>query len=296
MGRIVSNLRVTKVLVDENGTVETDTRADSVTAEEPLEIRVGGSTVTSTMRTPGYDIELVHGYLYNEGFITSAEQVKEARYCAGATGADGYNTYNVLEFDLLQEVHVAGVRTSEVEAPASDTVGVDTLGVDTIKLATAGSACGISGIRSVANATSQAMHPIIPVELDPQMVTSLPDALHKHRKNFKRTRGVHAAAAITLDGEPVVIREDIDRHNAADKVVGHLLMEDLLPASEMLLVLSSRATFESVQKAVMAGFSGLIAYSAPTTLAVQLARETGLALTGFTRPGGFNLYSGSLKE
>lgn len=276
MGRIVSNMRVTKVLVDENGTVETDTRADSIIAEEPLEIRVGGPTLTTTMRTPGHDIELAHGFLHGEGLITSADQVTEARYCAGATGPDGQNTYNVLELDLLPGMRAPGMKN--------------------IRLTTTTSACGICGSTSIEHITSKAAHPIVPVELDPEVVISLPDKLREQQRNFKRTGGVHAAGAFTLDGEPIVVREDIGRHNAADKVIGHLLMENLLPAEKMLLVMSSRASFELAQKAVMAGFSGLVAVSAASSLAVELARETGLALTGFTRPGRFNLYSGAIKE
>lgn len=273
MSRITPSVRVTKVTVD-GGRVSTDTRGDNVIAEEPLEIRVGGPTLTTTMRTPGHDIELAHGFLHGEGLITSATQVTEARYCAGATGPDGRNTYNVLELDLL----------SSVRAP----------GLENIRLTTTSSACGVCGSTSIDQIMRKSSHPITPVALDPEVVVTLPDRLREHQKQFTRTGGVHAAGAFTLDGEAIVVREDIGRHNAADKVIGNLLMSGMLPAEEMLLVMSSRASFELVQKAVMAGFSGLIAVSAASSLAVELARESGLALTGFTRPGRFNLYSGEL--
>lgn len=275
MGRITRNLRATKVLVGD-GIVKTDTRADTVIVEEPLEIRVGGSVVTTTMRTPGDDIELAHGFLHGEGMIDAAAQVSEARYCAGATGPDGSNTYNVLELDLVN--------------PARP------LGLQDLRLTTTTSACGVCGSTSIEQIMGRAAHPIAPVELDPTVIVTLPDRLREHQQSFRKTGGVHAAGAFTLDGEPVVVREDIGRHNAADKVIGHLLLADRLPASNLLLVMSSRASYELVQKAVMAGFSGLIAVSAASSLAIDLAREAGLALTGFTRPGRFNLYSGDLVQ
>lgn len=273
MGRITRTMRVTRVQVDDHRAT-TDTRGDAVIVEEPLEIRVGGATLTTTMRTPGHDVELAHGFLHGEGLISSAEQVTEARYCGGATGPDGQNTYNLLELDLI--------------GPARP------LGLQDIRLTTTTSSCGICGSTSIEQIMDKAIHPISPVALDPEVVVNLPDTLREHQKSFKRTGGVHAAGAFTLDGDPIVVREDIGRHNAADKVIGNLLMEDRLPAEELILVMSSRASFELVQKAVMAGFSGLVAVSAASSLAVDLARESGLALAGFTRPGRFNLYAGEI--
>lgn len=275
MGRLTQNLRVTRVSV-EGERVSTDTRADSVIAEEPLEIRVGGPTLTTTMRTPGHDIELAHGFLHGEGLITSAAEVSQARYCAGATGPDGQNTYNVLELDLA----------SSARAP----------GLDNIRLTTTTSACGVCGSTSIDQIMGKSAYPITPVSLDPAVIVELPERLREHQRQFRRTGGVHAAGAFTLGGEPLVVREDIGRHNAADKVIGNLLMDGLLPAEELILVMSSRASFELVQKAVMAGFSALVAVSAASSLAVELARESGLALTGFTRPGRFNLYAGQLQD
>ncbi|WP_304348421.1 formate dehydrogenase accessory sulfurtransferase FdhD [Corynebacterium frankenforstense] len=273
MSRITPSFAVKKVRLDEAGSVETDTRADVVAGEEPLEIRVGGKTLTTTMRTPGADIDLVHGLLYYEGLISSADEVTEARYCAGACGPDGVNTYNVLEFEL------AGGR-----APAPEF----------IRTLPTSSACGVCGSTSIEQIMSKARHPIVPLALDPQLVVSLPEKLRTGQKAFRRTGGIHAAGAFTADGDLVSVREDIGRHNAADKVIGDLLRTGRMPAEEMILVMSSRASFELVQKAVTAGFSALVAVSAASSLAVELAREAGLALTGFTRPGRFNLYSGEL--
>ncbi|AIG63672.1 formate dehydrogenase [Corynebacterium atypicum] len=284
MGRITPSFAVTRVELhdaapDAAGTsrarVVTDTRADLVTGEEPLEIRMGGQVLTTTMRTPGADLDLVHGLLYSEGVIASADEVAEARYCAGATGADGRNTYNVLEFDLtrpepLAPEFIRGLPTS--------------------------SACGVCGSTSIAQVLGKPRPPITPLKLDPELVVQLPDRLRAEQKAFRKTGGIHAAGAFTAAGEPVVTREDIGRHNAADKVIGALLRQGQLPADNMILVMSSRASFELVQKAVTAGFSALVAVSAASSLAVELAREAGLALTGFTRGNRFNLYSGALKQ
>ncbi len=273
MGRINRSFAVTRVTRRE-GTTHATTRADTVSVEEPLEIRVDGTTVSTTMRTPGNDIELAHGWLYGEGLIASADEVSTARYCAGAVGPGGENTYNLLDIAL-------GAGTPPV-AP------------EFIRLTPTSSACGVCGTQSISELLHRTHSPIEPVALDPDFVMSLPGKLREGQKQFRKTGGIHAAGAFDLEGNPVVIREDIGRHNAADKVIGHLLMEDRLPARNLVLVMSSRASFELVQKAAMAGFPALVAVSAASSLAVELARQAGMALTGFTREDRFNLYSGEL--
>ncbi|MDY5786464.1 formate dehydrogenase accessory sulfurtransferase FdhD [Corynebacterium sp.] len=273
MGRINRAFAVTKVTRN-NGAITRDTRADSVTVEEPLEVRAGGTTLLTTMRTPGNDIELAHGWLYAEGLITSVEDVATARYCAGAVGPDGENTYNLLDIELTASA-----------APVTPNV---------IRLNTATSACGVCGTQSISELLHKAHAPITPVALDSDYVLSLPDKLRDGQKQFRKTGGIHAAGAFDLDGNPIVIREDIGRHNAADKVIGYLLMNGLLPADNLVLVMSSRASFELVQKATMAGFPALVAVSAASSLAVELARQAGMALAGFTRADRFNLYAGEL--
>lgn len=276
MGRITRNFAVTRVEVNEPGSevgYYTDTRADTVAVEEPLELQVGGTTLTTTMRTPGHDIELIHGFLYSEGLITSAADVFEARYCSG-TDSEGKNTYNLLEVDLAR--------------------GVKKPGPEFIRPVTTTSACGVCGSTSIEQIMDKQHDPIKPVELDPQVIIGLPDKLREGQKAFRRTGGIHAAGAFTLAGEPLIIREDIGRHNAADKVIGALLLAEKLPAEDLILVMSSRASFELVQKGVMAGFPALVAVSAASSLAVELAREAGMALTSFTRGERFNLYSGGL--
>lgn len=273
MGRLNRTFAVTRVSVEPEG-IHTDTRSDYVTAEEPLELRVGGPTLNTTMRTPGHDIEMVHGFLYGEGIIRSAADVATARYCAGATGPDGANTYNVIEVDLA----------SSVRAP----------GLESFRLSTTTSACGVCGSSSIEQILGKVAAPPRRFPLDPAVVVQLPDRLRDQQQQFRRTGGIHAAGAFTRDGELIVAREDIGRHNAADKVIGHLLLQGRLPADDLILVMSSRASFELAQKAIMAGFGALVAVSAASSLAVDLARSAGLALTGFTRDNRFNLYAGEL--
>ena len=274
-GRINSTFAVTKVRLDEDGHVtQVDTRGDTVAGEEPLEIRVGGQTLTTTMRTPGHDVELTHGFLHSEGHIDKASDIQEARYCAGAS-VDGRNPYNLLDVEFTNPHPIA---------------------LTDLRLTTTTSACGVCGTSSIEALMKQTRYEIPRVPVDPGVVAKLPDALKREQKQFRKTGGIHAAGAFTLDGEPVVVREDVGRHNAADKVIGHLLMEDMLPASDLILVMSSRASFELVNKAAMAGFGMLVAVSAASSLAVETARETGMALVGFARGDRFNLYSGELSR
>ncbi|MEM5985484.1 formate dehydrogenase accessory sulfurtransferase FdhD [Corynebacterium hesseae] len=274
-GRVNATFAVTKVRLDEHGEViQVDTRGDTVAGEEPLEIRVGGQTLTTTMRTPGHDVELTHGFLHSEGHIERASDVTEARYCAGAS-VDGRNPYNLLDVELANP-HAISLAD--------------------LRLTTTTSACGVCGTSSIEALMKQSRYPIPQVPVDPGVVAKLPGALKAEQKQFRKTGGIHAAGAFTLEGEPVVVREDVGRHNAADKVIGHLLMEGMLPASDLILVMSSRASFELVNKAAMAGFGMLVAVSAASSLAVETARETGMALVGFARGDRFNLYSGELSR
>lgn len=274
MGRVNISVPATKVRRNEDGSYSVDRRADAITAEEPLEIRLSGTTITTTMRTPGNDLELAHGFLHSEGLIRQAQDVSNARYCAGATGPDGQNTYNVLDIQTA----------SYVRAP----------GLENLRLTTTNSACGVCGSASIGSIMDKAYRPIQPIKLSPDLILSLPEVLRGEQKQFRRTGGIHAAGAFESDGTMIVAREDIGRHNAADKVIGHLMLEDTLDTPGRILVMSSRASFELVQKAIMAGFSALIAVSAPSSLAVELAKEAGLTLVAFTRENRFNLYSGEL--
>ncbi|MDO5726367.1 MAG: formate dehydrogenase accessory sulfurtransferase FdhD [Bowdeniella nasicola] len=288
MGRITKRYRVTKVRVpsapaegtlpllrdgDDEVAVDVDTRADVVSVEEPLEIRVGGSPLTTTMRTPGNDIELVHGFLYSEGLITKKTDISTIRYCAGATGPDGRNTYNVVEVDFAP-----GVALPDAAARRAFTTT---------------SACGVCGTTSIAQLMGKAHCAITPFTISVPTILSLPDALRAGQESFARTGGIHAAGLFTRSGEPLVIAEDVGRHNAADKVIGWALVNECLPLDDVVLALSSRASFELVQKAVMAGIGAMATVSAPSSLAIDTAREAGLILAGFVRPGRMNLYAGA---
>ncbi|MDO5700812.1 MAG: formate dehydrogenase accessory sulfurtransferase FdhD [Bowdeniella nasicola] len=271
MGRITRRMRVTRLRFHGED-VETDTRADVLAVEEPLEIRVGGRSLTTTMRTPGHDIELVHGFLFAEGIIRSREDIREVRYCPGATGPGGENTYNVLDVTLAEHVPPPG---REHERHVTTT-----------------SACGVCGSTSIEQVMGRRVHPVQPIRLSAQTLGRLPEALRESQDVFSRTGGVHAVGLFTPEGETIEVREDVGRHNACDKVIGARVIDGAMPVRESVLVLSGRASFELLHKAVMAGIPAVVAVSAPSTLAVDIAREAGIILAGFTRPGRMNVYAG----
>ena len=246
-------------------------RPDTVAGEEPLEIRIAVEPFSTTMRTPGADIELVHGLLHAEGIITGRADVQAARYCSGV-GPDGGNTYNVLDVALADPAALARVRPRRQVTT---------------------SACGVCGAESIAAITRAGRYPPGSVELAPETISALPARLRDQQRTFRSTGGVHAAALATADGQVEQVREDVGRHNAMDKVIGAALLADRLPLADRALVTSSRASFELVQKAVLAGAGMLVAVSAPSSLAVRLADEAGLTLIGFTSASGFNVYSGA---
>ncbi len=248
-------------------------RPDIVAGEEPLEIRLGGRPFTVTMRTPGHDVELVHGLLLAEGIISAADDVLAARYCAGAD-EDGRNTYNVMDVELARPLAAAEAIRSAV------------------RTASATSACGVCGKASIDALRLRVRHPLCPgPRLNPEVVAALPGRLRQGQRAFARTGGLHAAALADANGQLDEVREDVGRHNAVDKVIGAALMAGRIPATDRVLVTSSRASFELVQKAILAGIGMLVAVSAPSSLAVELAVDAGLTLVGFTRQTSFNVYS-----
>lgn len=247
-------------------------RPDLVAGEEPLEIRLNGESLTVTMRTAGHDIELVHGLLHAEGIIAAAQDVVMMRYCDGVDD-QGRNTYNVLD------VQLAGPVPATAQAASRSFV--------------TSSSCGVCGKASIDALRLRSRH-ALPAELrfDPSVIMAAPDRLRGRQDTFSVTGGIHGAALLAPDGTLTDVREDIGRHNAVDKVIGAALLAGRLPIGGQALLTSSRASFELVQKAVMAGIGMLIAVSAPSSLAVELAAETDLTLVGFTRQQGFNLYTG----
>lgn len=247
-------------------------RPDALAAEEPLEIRVGGRSLAVTMRTPGHDVELAHGFLLTEGTITGAADIATARYCDSVDDS-GRNTYNVLDLALAPGV-----------APPDDSVE---------RRFYTTSSCGVCGKASLdAVRTRTRFAPADdPVTFPTEVLFGLPDALRAAQKVFDSTGGLHGAGLFRADGSAVVVREDVGRHNAVDKVVGHALLAGGVPASGTVLMVSGRASFELTQKAVMAGIPALAAVSAPSSLAVEMAREAGLTLVGFLRGRSMNVYS-----
>ena len=207
--------------------------SDTVAVEEPLEIRVNGERLMVTMRTPGDDIDLVHGLLHSEGVINDVEDVTLARYCAGS-GPDGVNTYNVLDVSLA-----AGV------APPS---------ADARRQVVTTSACGICGTTSIDQVLRQSRFPRpLDLRVPAALVRSGPERLREQQRVFAKTGGVHAAGLLGRDGGMLCVREDVGRHNAVDKVVGWALRQRRLPLADTLLVVSGRASYELTQKAVLAG-------------------------------------------
>jgi FdhD protein len=247
-------------------------RADTLAAEEPLEIRIDGESFTVTMRTPGDDIDLVLGFLVSEGIIRHREDVRTVAYCAGAT-VDGANTYNVL--DVVLDPDVSGNRP--------------------IRNVLTTSACGLCGRSSIDDVRTAAPYDLTNDRVGwlPEQLLALPTHMRAAQAVFERTGGLHAAGLFLPDEpDPLVVREDVGRHNAVDKVIGWALRQDRLPLRGTLLLVSGRASFELVQKAVIAGIPALAAVSAPSSLAVDLATEAGLTLVGFLRGETMNVYAG----
>lgn len=246
-------------------------RVDSLAVEEPMEIRVNGNPVTVTMRTPGDDFDLAVGFLVGEGVLTKTSQAHEIRYCAGAV--DGVNTYNVVD-----------VGAPEAMLP-------DTLERNFYTT----SSCGVCGKASLDAVRLQSSWLIAedPLVVSPAVLSTLPDQLRAAQKVFDSTGGLHAAGLFAASGELLAVREDVGRHNAVDKVIGQAYLAEQIPLRGSVLMVSGRASFELVQKAVMAGIPMLAAVSAPSSLAVELAEESGLTLVGFLRGDSMNVYAGA---
>ncbi|GAA4762575.1 formate dehydrogenase accessory sulfurtransferase FdhD [Streptomyces sanyensis] len=270
MGRVTERRRTLRI---RDGAVSA--RPDTLVAEEPLEIRLDGKPLAVTMRTPGDDFALAAGFLVSEGVLGSASELRTIVYCGGAR-EDGSNTYNVVDVRLAPGVPVPDI-TLERNVYTS-------------------SSCGLCGKASLDAVRTTARFPVEdspPVRVTPALLSLLPDRLRAAQRVFDRTGGLHAAALFTPEGELVDVREDVGRHNTVDKLVGRALREDRLPLSRSILLVSGRASFELAQKAVMAGVPVLAAVSAPSSLAVDLAAESGLTLVGFLRGNGMNVYTGA---
>ena len=243
---------------------------DFLAAEEPLEIRFGRQSLGVTMRTPGHDHELVAGLLFTDGIISRREQL------VSVSIAKQFSRTAAKQNHI--SVKLRGVKISKTR---------------TERMYSAGSACGVCGKASI-DAVRQKL-PIRPEafsRFDAQMLCGLPDRLRSEQSLFQRTGGLHAAALFNAAGQLIVLREDIGRHNAVDKVIGWAFLNGKLPLKQHICLVSGRGGFEIVQKALMAGVPLLASVSAPSSLAVQLAREMGMSLIGFLRGSRFVIYSG----
>ncbi|MCW2830923.1 MAG: formate dehydrogenase accessory sulfurtransferase FdhD [Aeromicrobium sp.] len=269
-GRRTRRTRVTRFEADGASVA----RQDALAVEEPLEVRVAGSSFSVTMRSPGDDFDLVAGFLVSEGVIWSADQLTSMRYCAG-TDERGLQTYNVIDAVL-----------------SPDTAPPD---LSLERHVYTSSSCGICGTASI-EAVHKATHfgdLADDFTCASRLIGTLPDRIREQQKVFDATGGVHAAGLFDRDGRLLCLREDVGRHNAVDKVVGWALREDRLPLRGTILQVSGRASFELVQKAHMAGIAVLAAVSAPSSLAVEHAESAGMTLIGFSRHGAFNVYAGA---
>ncbi|HET8602269.1 MAG TPA: formate dehydrogenase accessory sulfurtransferase FdhD [Segeticoccus sp.] len=274
MGRVTRRTPARQIRLSAEQAVTVSTRPETLAVEEPLEIRVDGRALTVTMRTPGDDFDLALGLLLTEGVVTRASDVRRSMHCLDA-GEDGRPTYNVVDVTLAADVPAL---------PASSQHPLLTT-----------SACGVCGKASIDAIRLRSRYAVRddPQSLSPQLLASLPDRLRSRQKVFDRTGGLHAAGLFTAEGELLAVREDVGRHNAVDKVIGWALRQERLPLTGHVLCVSGRASFELTQKALMAGLPTLVAVSAPSSLAVELAAETGMTLVGFARGQRLTVYAGS---
>ncbi len=256
-------------------------KTDELATEEPLEIRVlrrdrdgGGSwvsfSIAVTMRTPGNDFELSAGFLFSEGVVKDKNQILQISYCKDPGVEQQFNIVSVFLSDDTLFDHQKLSRNVYTS-----------------------SSCGICGKGSLELVKAVCeTRPVGDIFVSTKMLRQLPDIVRKSQGVFARTGGLHASALFDQDGNLVLLREDVGRHNALDKLVGAAFFSGKLPASNTILLLSGRASFELVQKAVLAGIPAIASVGAPSSLAVDLAREYGLTLVGFLRNDRFNLYSG----
>jgi FdhD protein len=243
---------------------------DYLAGEEPLEIRIGEHPLSVTMRTPGHDLELAAGFLFTEGVVQRREQILKLE----SASPDGTrNAGNVVQAELTPDA-----------VPDFEKIRRHFF---------AASSCGICGKASIDSVRSRLLQPPNPdFRFPPESLLRLPDALRSSQDVFKRTGGLHAAALFDARGALLTLREDIGRHNAVDKLIGWALREGRLPLAESVLLVSGRGGFEIIQKAIVAGVPVVASVSAPSSLAVQLARELRLTLIGFLRGRRFVIYAG----
>lgn len=269
--------RVKPVNIVRSEQQRSENTSDLLVVEEPLEIRVGYGpendrhqhSLAVTMRTPGDDEHLSLGFLFTEGIVHSANQVLSAKYCSNVNIEDGGN--NVMRVELVPEVKYN---------PAHYKRNFYTT-----------SSCGVCGKASIEQVQVNCTPVQTDLRISKQLIAKLPDILLQGQDIFKHTGGVHACGLIDPMGNLPIHKEDVGRHNALDKLIGAMLLNNQLPLSEYVLMLSGRISFELVQKSVRAGVPIIAAVGAPTSLAVELANEFGVTLIGFLKESGFNIYT-----
>ncbi|VTP96103.1 formate dehydrogenase accessory sulfurtransferase FdhD [Sphingobacterium daejeonense] len=270
---------IQKVQIQRFSDLDSDSREDLLAVEEPLEIRisfsyanqVGMKSISVTMRTPGNDKDLALGFLFTEGIIDSFDQVKSVSYlkvdCSN-------NKENIVVVELNEGVE-PNLGTADRNFYTTSSCGV----------------CGKGSIQSIKTVSKfQGMVPEIQ-SFGAKVLFDLPEKLRSAQDNFEVSGGIHASGIFTSDGELMFLREDVGRHNALDKLIGHALQEGLLPLNRFVLLLSGRASFELIQKAAMAGISIVAAIGAPSSLALELAKEFNITLIGFLKNNRFNIYN-----
>ncbi len=251
-------------------------RRDEIVTEEPLELRLGEGaairTLAITMRTPGNDFELAAGFLYDEGIVRSRDDIAEITYCLDPA-LDPQQQYNVVTIECRPGTIAGDLSRFE-------------------RHFTIGSACGVCGRAQLDSLRDLGVEPIDDdVAIDPALLYELPERMRAAQRVFAATGGLHAAALFTENGEVLAVREDVGRHNAVDKLVGWGLLDGRLPFARCILLVSGRASYEILQKSLMARIPIVGSVSAPSSLAVDLAREFGVTLAGFVRGNRANLYA-----
>lgn len=268
MARASRSVDLTQV-TEWNGGIATR-KDDFLAAEEPLEIRIGENPLSVTMRTPGHDVELAAGFLFTEGLVQRREQIVALE---NVTSEDDGKRGNVVRAELSSEALPDFEKLRRHFFAASS--------------------CGICGKASIDAVRSRLLRiPNPDFRVAPNLLVSLPEALRSAQDVFERTGGLHAAALFDSGGKLLIVREDIGRHNAVDKIIGWALLNDRIPLTDCVLLVSGRGGFEIIQKAIVAGIPVVASVSAPSSLAVQLARELRLTLIGFLRGNRFVVYAG----
>jgi FdhD protein len=273
-GRAAAKTRARVLRFEDDAAVE---RTDHLATEEPLEIRLRAGAATRTlavtMRTPGADFELAAGFLHGEGILADRAALRHIRYCTDPE-VDAAQQYNVVTVELVAPV-LPDLRGLDRHFFTSSSCGV----------------CGKAGLESLEASGCAPLPPGLAVPAT--VLHDLPERLKAAQGIFEATGGLHAAGLFTAEGELLCAREDVGRHNAVDKVVGWALLEGKLPLSSSILVVSGRVSYEIVQKGLAAGVPVVCAVSAPSSLAVDVAKRFGMTLVGFLRDGRFNVYAGA---